>query len=180
MPEFKNLAAASAEIRGMIVAEATAMYQHLEQVRAGRVPLPPGVKIEDGIGGIAHPLVTGTLAALAHLLLERPIACDDKTMASLVMRAGTWRVLCRPELLDSAERTLAEGPAPQTEAALRRLAEQPSHCFVPSRPGGDFEGDAWWQDTPGRIAAMLAGREPTPPATSRGGFGARLFGREGT
>jgi hypothetical protein len=183
-PEFGPLAAASAEVRGLVVAEATVMHQHLERVRAGKVPLPPELRVEDGMGGIGHPAVTGTLGALAHLLLNEPIACDDKTMAALVTRAGAWRDLCRPQLLDSAERTLAAGPAPETEAALRRLAEQPSHCFVPSRPGGDYEGDAWWQDTPGRIAAMLADRSPPAPpaplARRPSGFIQRLFGRKDT
>ncbi len=187
LPEYPALAAESAEVRGTVVAEATAMHQHLEKVRAGKVPLPPGLRVQDGIGGIGHPAVTGTLAALAHLLLEKPIACDDESMAALVTRAGNWRALCRPELLDSAERTLAAGPAPQTEAALRRLAEQPSHCFVPSRRGGDYEGDGWWQDTPGRIASILADRPPPqppsppppPPAQPASRFGLRLFGRKG-
>lgn len=180
MPEFTQLAASSAAVRGTVVVEATAMHHHLEQLRAGKVPLPPGLRVEDGIGSLGHPFVTGTLAALAHLLLDEPIACDDKNMAALVTRASTWRALCRPELLDSAERTLAAGPAPQTKSALRGLAERPSHSFVPSRPSGDFEGDAWWQDTPGRIAAMLGDRPPPapPPAERQGGFRQKLFGRK--
>jgi hypothetical protein len=177
LPEFQKLAVSSPKVRGIALAEASAIHVYLEQLRAGKAVLPSGATIKDGIGEIAHPCFF--LPAMAGMLLEAgAVECDDNTMAALVDRASGWRALCHPHLLDSAEHTLSAGPAVATVAALRRLAALPSHCFVPSRPSGDYEGDAWWQDTPGRIATMLAPYRDTIGTTNRPIFGRKIFGRK--
>lgn len=177
LPEFQELAASSPLARGIAVAEAAASHAYLEQLRAGKIVLPSGVVVKDGVGGLGHPYFF--VSEVVEKLLEfGPVECDDNTMANLVEHASSWRALCHPHLLDSAERTLNAGSATETIAALRRLAVKPSHCFLPSRAGGDYEGDAWWQDTPGRIEAMLASHPDPARASARPVFGRNIFGRK--